>query len=138
MKKVLFYALTVPAAIVLISGSTGCDPDSDAVRKLRRVPLNQTGPAKAHRERYPVLNLYSQVLAHEDLFVWDTVVLTGQSFELVGIIRGGRYFKNSGIDYTRDNILLVGSDRNQPCLFYLSNRYCRDGDLTFHFTEIQR
>lgn len=92
MKKVLFYALTVPAAIVLISGSTGCDPDSDAVRKLRRVPLNQTGPAKAHRERYPVLNLYSQVLAHEDLFVWDTVVFDRTIFRTCGYHSGWPVF----------------------------------------------
>lgn len=88
--------------------------------------------------RVAVLNPYLQVLAHEDPVVLDTVVLAGQSLELVGIVRDSRYFENSGIDYTRGNILLFGSDRNQPYLFNLSNHYCTDGDLALHFTEIQR
>ncbi|MDX9777202.1 MAG: hypothetical protein RBT43_00385 [bacterium] len=48
MKKVLLYALSVLAAIALILGCTGCDPNPDAVWELRLVPLSQTELAKAH------------------------------------------------------------------------------------------
>ncbi|MBN2780405.1 MAG: hypothetical protein JXR21_00395 [Candidatus Marinimicrobia bacterium] len=103
------------------------DLDTISIQNSGNVPM-----------RVAVLNPYLQVLAHEDPVVLDTVVLAGQTLELVGIVRDAIYFENSGIDHSRGNILLFGSDRNQPYLFSLSGNYCTDGDLGFHFSESQR
>jgi len=70
--------------------------------------------------------------------VLDTIIPAGGSVDISGILRGDRYFENDGWDTTRGDIILLGSDRDQPYIFKIFNTLCIDGDRLLRVYEAQQ
>ena len=67
--------------------------------------------------------------------VLDTVIPAGGSVDISGILRGYLFIDNYDTDTTRGDIILLGSDRNQPYIFKIFNTFCLDGDRLLWVNE---
>ncbi len=67
--------------------------------------------------------------------VIDTVIIPGAEVDVSGLVRDPYFFDDTH-DATKGNIMILGSETNQPYIFKAADEICIDGEFRIAFSEL--